>query len=57
MSETDARLAFERHATSKITSASDLFAITTKGRRGPVTRAALAFQQSGPRRRRRFRWG
>lgn len=31
MSETDARLAFERHATSKITTAQDLFAITTKG--------------------------
>ena len=27
MSETDARLSFERHATSKITSAQDLFAI------------------------------
>src|SRR5512133_2304466 len=31
MSETDARLAFERHATSKITSAQDLFAIKTTG--------------------------
>ncbi len=34
MSETDARLAFERHATSKIKSANDLFAIRTKGFRG-----------------------
>lgn len=34
MSETDARLAFERHATSKIKSADDLFAIRTKGFRG-----------------------
>ena len=29
MSETDARLAFERHATSKIREASDLFALRT----------------------------
>jgi DNA mismatch repair protein MutL len=34
MSETDARMAFERHATSKIKSADDLFAIRTKGFRG-----------------------
>ena len=34
MSETDARLSFERHATSKISSAKDLFAISTKGFRG-----------------------
>ena len=31
MSETDARLAFERHATSKIACADDLFALTTMG--------------------------
>lgn len=34
MSETDARMSFERHATSKITKAEDLFAIKTKGFRG-----------------------
>ncbi len=34
MSETDARLAFERHATSKIKDAADLFSIRTKGFRG-----------------------
>ncbi|MCF8378882.1 MAG: DNA mismatch repair endonuclease MutL [Bacteroidales bacterium] len=34
MSETDARLCWERHATSKIKSALDLFAIQTKGFRG-----------------------
>lgn len=34
MSRTDARLAFERHATSKIRSAEDLFALRTMGFRG-----------------------
>lgn len=34
MTEQDAVLCFERHATSKITSASDLFAIQTRGFRG-----------------------
>lgn len=34
MSETDARMAFERHATSKINTATDLFAIRTMGFRG-----------------------
>lgn len=34
MSETDARMAFERHATSKIKSAEDLFTLRTMGFRG-----------------------
>lgn len=41
MSETDARMAFERHATSKISSAEDLFSLHTMGFRGVVIRPSL----------------
>lgn len=45
MSETDARLAFERHATSKITSAEDLFTLRTMGFRGEALPSIVAVAQ------------
>ncbi len=45
MSETDARMAFERHATSKIQDANDLFALTTMGFRGEALPSISAIAQ------------
>ena len=45
MTTTDARLCFERHATSKIIKAEDLFSITTKGFRGEALASIAAISQ------------
>lgn len=45
MSENDTFLAFERHATSKVSTANDLFALKTKGFRGEALASIAAIAQ------------
>lgn len=53
MSATDARLSFERHATSKIQQATDLFALRTMGFRGEALASIAAVAQVELRTRRK----
>ena len=59
MSQTDARLSFERHATSKIQSADDLFRLRTKGFRGEALAsiAAIAHVELKTKRQEDEAWG